>query len=342
MGKPLELSLFEGMSDDEWKSVYMMARQQGVLAVCFDAIKGLPKAIGPSRSLFIQWALACESIEKRFERQKEALGVMEGWFGAAGLKFMLMKGFSVAKYFPVPEHRECGDIDIYMGKDYVRGNEVFRGNGCDVEEDYYRHAHLGVRGVMVENHCMVSDTRGRKDNVALEEWLIAEAERVMAGSDGVVVWPSVDFSAVFLNWHAEGHFMFEKIQLRHICDWALFLRNEGARMDVELFRSIKGRFTFGRLSDILTSIALDFLGLEEAELPAGLVEDARGVDLNLRDRVLADVLEAERTDRSGGVWRQRVRVLSRVVRDSWKIREVFGMSAWRVVGRKVFWVFRER
>ena len=42
MGKPLELSLFEGMSRGEWKEVYLMARQQGVLAVCFDGVKALP------------------------------------------------------------------------------------------------------------------------------------------------------------------------------------------------------------------------------------------------------------------------------------------------------------
>ena len=112
MGKPLELSLFEGMSRGEWKEVYLMARQQGVLAVCFDGVKALPKAVQPSRDLFIQWALACENIEKRYGRHKVALDVMTGWFNAAGLKFLMMKGFSVAKYFPVPEHRECGDMSF--------------------------------------------------------------------------------------------------------------------------------------------------------------------------------------------------------------------------------------
>ena len=216
----------------------------------------------------------------------------------------------------------------------MNGNEVFRGNGCEVEEDYYRHSHVNVQGVMVENHCMLSDTRGRKDNVALEEWLVAEAQRCLAVGDGAVVWPSADFSAVFLNWHAEAHFMFEQIQLRHIIDWALFLKCEGARMDVEGFRSLKGRFTFGRLSDILTSIALDFLGLEEEEVPAELVADARAVDLRLRDRVLNYIMVAERTDRSGGVWRQRWRILCRGFRDEWKFREVFGLSGWKVLGRK--------
>lgn len=334
MGKPFDISLFDEMENSQWDNIYSMARDNGLLAVCYDGLLLLPKEIRPYRSLYIKWALSVENIEKRYFYQQKVLKMVEDIFTKEKMCFLLMKGFSVSKYYPKPEHRECGDIDIYMGDNYSKGNEIFRSSGFSVEEDYYRHSHINFQGVLIENHCMLSDTRGRKDNVVLEEKLISLAKEALHNSQDTVVYPPVDFSALFLNWHCEGHFMYEKIQLRHIYDWALFLKNEGKNMDMTLFRSMKYKCTFGKMSDMLTSIALEYLGLDADLLPEALVEDAKKVNSALRDKVLMYIFSSLRTDRSGGVWMQRWRVLKRTVQDSWKIREVLGMNPVAVIWRK--------
>jgi hypothetical protein len=35
-----------------------------------------------------------------------------------GIDPVLLKGQGIAKYYPVPELRQCGDIDIYVGENH--------------------------------------------------------------------------------------------------------------------------------------------------------------------------------------------------------------------------------
>lgn len=42
-----------------------------------------------------------------------------------GIDPVLLKGQGIAKYYPVPEFRQCGDVDIYVGeKNFAKACEV--------------------------------------------------------------------------------------------------------------------------------------------------------------------------------------------------------------------------
>ena len=42
------VSLFDGMSDNEWRAVYEKSVEQGVLAVAFDGARALPAELQPA------------------------------------------------------------------------------------------------------------------------------------------------------------------------------------------------------------------------------------------------------------------------------------------------------
>ena len=43
-----------------------------------------------------------------------------------GIEGILLKGQGLARDYPVPHHRMCGDIDFYTGSDYERNGKLIR------------------------------------------------------------------------------------------------------------------------------------------------------------------------------------------------------------------------
>lgn len=132
-----------------------------------------------------------------------------------------------------------------------------------VDPYYYRHSASIIDGVMIENHKILGDLRGpKKQTRELEEWLKREANKSIEGGKNVNVmehdiprgvFPSANFNALFLPWHVSAHFAFERVTLRHLLDWALFLNKDGKDVDVELFRNAKNKFSYGysKMADVL-------------------------------------------------------------------------------------------
>lgn len=50
--------------------------------------------------------------------------------------------------------------------------------------------------------------------------------------------PSANFNALFLTAHAMNHFLYESIKVRHVLDWALFIKTEHDNVDWTIFRPI--------------------------------------------------------------------------------------------------------
>lgn len=95
------------------EALFRLAARQGVLAVVYDAVSLLPKENRPPRNLNLQWALSVENIENRYCMQLANGAELAGLWTAAGFRPVVLKGFAVSRYYPVPEHRECGDFDCF-------------------------------------------------------------------------------------------------------------------------------------------------------------------------------------------------------------------------------------
>lgn len=316
----------------QWKEVYHLAAEQGVMAMAFDSLADLPKEILPPRDILLSWGLTVDKVEKRHQRQSEVAQRLSNQLEQEKVSAVVMKGFSIGRYYPNPEHRECGDIDIYGRVDmYKKINEIIIKLGGSVEEDYYRHAHCLLKGVTIENHMVISDIRVKKDDLLLENTLKEEADRILKQGAYGLVYPSAGFNALFLSWHAASHFMFEKIQLRHIYDWKVFLENEAAEVDDNWYLNVKTKVSYGKFADILTSMAVRLYGVKVDSLPEVFKGGLEQINDRLVDRVISYIFESERNVKSKSVWKHRVNLAKRAIKDRWKFREIYGMSMWRML-----------
>ncbi|MBO4740799.1 MAG: nucleotidyltransferase family protein [Bacteroidales bacterium] len=259
----LQISLFdkeilwENLSDEEWHQLYTFVKEQGVTALCYNALKKLNKEQQPPRTLLLQWALHAERVEHVYQQQRNTLKEFYRILGVANAQALVIKGFAISRYYPVPALREFGDIDIYCFDSHDKINKYLQDSGIDVNYENKRHSIFTINGIAFENHSYF--LYGKEPE--LENFLQSEAEKCRANSSDNILFGTEIGNAVFFLKHAEKHFVFSRvnIQLRTLCDWAVMLRS-GA-VDYNQLNAVKKGTTIDRFADICTCACVKLLGL---------------------------------------------------------------------------------
>ena len=193
----------------------------------------------------------------------------------AGVESVLLKGQGIARYYPVPELRQCGDIDLYVGQEnYARAYDALLPvvSGIDdksaLEVGKHFHAEMGI--VTVEVHRYVSQDSFRKQNEILQRYANEGVTKDLKVFDfgGVPVnTPSDNFNAFFIFYHLWHHFMTGGIGLRQFCDWMMILHACHGSLSVDYLESILTEMRLLRPWKALGCVLVDYLGLPADEMP---------------------------------------------------------------------------
>lgn len=344
MGWETDFSLPE---DVDWKDVLTIAQEQGVNAIAVDGLEVYmnkqPQGSSAKNSAVFKQILleaigGLQMVEYNYMNHVAALTELSEILSKKEIPFMIMKGFACGQYYPNPKHRPCGDIDIYPGKRFEESNQALKAAGVDSDPYYYRHSASYIKNVMIENHRVLGDLRGyRKQSLLFEEQLEKEAKQSILEGKNVEIegreikgakYPLADFNVLFLPWHVSAHFAFEKVTIRHLLDWALFLVNEGKDVSVEKFKAAKMLYTHGykKMADILTNLSIRYLNMPTNTVPNEIVNDAIAFDSILADKVFDYMFVGQPRERDANVWKFRWNNLKRVWNERWKYREVYDMS----------------
>lgn len=270
------------LTEEDWNRLFTLAAQHGVTALLFDTILRLPEQQQPSRALKIRWALSSEAIEKRHAQQTRAAHELTTLFASHGVRTILLKGLGLSIYYPRPEHRECGDIDLWLD-DCDKGNRLIEELGIKINYDSEKHAVFHYKGVMVENHSHLLMPSHRRTERAIDDFLVGEAENSRLAPAGYYT-PSPMFNALYLLRHMARHFGTEGINLRHLLDWGLFLRSEQSEIDFEKILTLYAATGYDTVYNIFTALAGELLDEDFTPLLSAVP------DPQLKQRVLNDIL----------------------------------------------------
>ncbi|MBO5671703.1 MAG: nucleotidyltransferase family protein [Alistipes sp.] len=332
-----------------WPRIYKLAKKQGVVAVAWRGLEILhsKKMIGtdqlPDRGLKLQWALNAEHIEQRYSKQHKLASELTDIYTNKGIKTLVLKGLAISQYYPIPQHRECGDLDCFLVKAdnsqkcgialrdaalpvscYNEGNTIAMEEGAKVELDFYKHSHINYKGLVVENHAFCTAVRGSRKLKAFErhlQTLLATRPTTHIG-DSKLLCPCADFNALFLTVHSFQHFLTEGIKLRHVLDWALLLRAEQNNIDWESFYEWCDKMHYTKFADAMTAIAVDYIGVE-------ISNKAIHTKSILRDRVLEDILFSNQAINNikASKFTKRLMIIRNRMFGGWKYRELYEKSA---------------
>ena len=190
----------------------------------------------------------------------------------AGIPAVLLKGQGIARNYPDPKLRECGDIDIYIGPERLEEAVRVLTPLADKVDDELHGKHwqlwIGQAEIELHQHTMLLPTRRQT-----RFYRTLEAEGLRRGLvpldfGGVRVdTPEDTFNAFYIFFHAWHHFASGGIGFRQLCDWTLLLHTRRESIDRERLRAmLKG---MGLLVpwQLFGCIAVRDLGLSEAEFP---------------------------------------------------------------------------
>lgn len=255
----------------DWAAVFLEAQQQTVLPLVFEASLMLPKHLQPSASII-------EAFDASIIRQvagNQFLMVAQDkvleTFAREKIPCVVLKGSSASAYYPKPELRVLGDIDLLVSKESLdkAGKSLLDLGYRQLESAAEHHVAFEGRGGHVELHF---ETTYLLDNASVQTVRPLMAGAVSAASQaawGCYAFPvlSSERQAVFLLLHMQQHMKASGIGLRHLCDFVMYLAwldPDAWARDVAPVLIRAGLFRFAQA---LAKTGVLWLGLPAAHVP---------------------------------------------------------------------------
>ena len=240
-----DTAFFSNVSSDDWQACYQLAVKHGVKALAWEGVMTLPAALQPSRGLKVSWALSVELCEKQYRRYCKTVDKLSKFYADHGIAMMQLKGVGYSSLYPVPSHREGGDIDVYTyaapgsgltdAEANALADRLTQQSGIEVDTRHnVKHSEFYYKGIPVENHKTFLNVE-RYDVASHVEKILKHVmdPQVTALEDGEVLTPSVAFNTIFISFHALGHFP-EMMTFHHLYDWAVLIKRYGLQLPEEL------------------------------------------------------------------------------------------------------------
>lgn len=330
------------VTEQDWQRCFDITLEQQLLAMTFPSMAALPQEQRPSFLLWSKWMVYAQNIAAHSQHKREVVMRISGWLAEEGLSTIIIKGFSLAVLYPQPDLRECGDIDIYSGKDYAAVNACFEKHGLQIGRADGHHVHINIDGISVEHHFALHNSRvknGMEGPVEVLQQLAATERRptLMPG----ICFPNTTFTALFTAWHAHKHFLAEKIELRHVIDWALSLKQLSGS-EARMVQEVKCGSPWGRFADTLTAIALYRLQLPTDWFPQMEVKAASEINSELEQRVWDDIMSSGHTAHGRTSSHRRLNIARRTLQNRWKFAAYADMSAERFLWKEFIGYLRNR
>ena len=327
------LSDFIVLTADKWVRIGDLARKQGVLGIMLDGVDKLETTrYGLTRELTaaqkLEWIGEVLQIEQRNRQQIVVMNVLACKWKRQGCRVMVMKGQANGVFYPKPEHRNPGDIDCYLFENYARGNDIARQEGANVDESWYKHSVINYKGETFENHQYFVHTRdgkrGKRLNQELVEQLKDKSEEIRVIPGTVVEMPPVQWTAMFLTYHACAHFISEGLRLKQILDWVMFLNVHQSDVNWEAFYAFCDRNHLRVFADAMNAIVVQYLNVN-------LNDNKIFAENPYTDKILHSALYDEdyvfNSGKSG--WANRLHLVKNMFHYRWKYKEIYQTSVWQ-------------
>ena len=244
------MDLFKGA---DWTSVLELAYEHEVHAICLEAIEQLPVGTIPQQIL-LQWIGLSEMQRQQFEQTWKVACQLDKLWATEGIHATVLKGRSIANYYPVPSHRYSCDLDVFIGNEWGRACNLLEGQGIRLEHEVYKEVEFTLDNVYVECHRYITPVRGNKHLKEFERYLrsLLDGEPKECFEGTTLVCPPLMFTVMLYIEHALGDFLRGHLSLKHIVDWGVLRRQA---VDLNAFNAKCKEFKFDKFLSLIDSLA---------------------------------------------------------------------------------------
>lgn len=211
-------------SPSEWESLYNEALRQAVTGVIMDGLERLPTEQLPPANVKWQWVGVVQMMKKDYLVHCERASELTSRLKAAGIRSCVLKGVGFAMYYPNPERRQCGDIDIWV--DGLREDVLaWLRTQCKVGYSTWHHTDAMLfADVPVEVHFRPSWVYNPFQYRRLYRFFYEQKDVQMSERETGFGYTTPVFNAVFALTHAFHHLLEEGIGFRYVVDYFYLLK----------------------------------------------------------------------------------------------------------------------
>lgn len=208
----------DGLPSAQWDALFSEARRQTVTATALNAIERHPSlAATMPLPLAAQWMAEAERIRRRHAASDEAEASLLASLAVDGIRPTVMKGSTVARMYPDPSSRQCGDIDLYIADAdraavdrYLASRDITATPHSDGSRSFRHH------GFEVELHYRFFDLHSPRNRRQL---------RRLFDADPTLTTGSPESTLLMLSAHILKHAIGRGIGLRQLADLAVATRH---------------------------------------------------------------------------------------------------------------------
>jgi hypothetical protein len=202
---------------------------------------------------------------------------------------MVLKGYACSLDWPKPEHRPCGDIDIWLfGKQKEADSLLAKEKGIKLDASHHHHTVFDWHGFTVENHYDFVNVHAHKSSAELEKVFKELGEDDSHSVEVLgekVYFPSPNLHALFLIRHMISHFAAAEISLRQVLDWGFFAEKHKDEVDWNWLLGVLDKYHMRDFFNLINAICVEDLGFRADIFPTVQFFP------ELKERVLEDILD---------------------------------------------------
>ena len=196
-------------------------------------------------------------------------------FDANNISYILLKGISLAAFYPVPEYRQLGDVDIYINDKemFNRANALLLANGYTKDDEISDH-HQGYlykvpqtgRTMILELHYRIvglyqyAPVNKIVDDVFAANTFSPAMQTV--NDRNYPVLPPTEYTFYMIH-HMLKHYLYSGFGIRLLCDFTFFLGHNYTAIDFAKIHTWCKESKILHLYEIILETCRIYLGLPE-------------------------------------------------------------------------------
>ena len=242
--KETETSFFVKATETDWDKCFHLAKKQGVMALAWEGVLRLPTQLHPNLDLKLQWGVQVEMLEKKYRRYCKVAHEITQFYKRHDIATLHLKGVGLSTLYPIPSHREGGDIDIftYSANKIISDNEANQladtlmiQQGLEIDfKKTPKHSSFYYKGIPIENHKTFLNVHSYAIAKHVEELLKKHMNpQSVTLETGEILIPSAEFNTLFVFFHAAQH-LGSGLSIHHLYDWAVILHRHGLHLPKEM------------------------------------------------------------------------------------------------------------
>lgn len=335
----------------EWAVLMQMSERQSLLAVVFDGIQTLPMHLLPPMDILMDWLGQVEHIVTQNDTINKDVARLVRFMDHNCVASRLMKGQGCASYYPHPEHRQCGDIDLFVGNEYYQqAKESLAKMGVKIKRETAKDAQFTFGDSPVEMHRMEDHFYStRLDSVfqqicRMEEWVNPRVVKI--GGEDVALF-NVTFNVFYIFVHLYHHFLQVGVGLRQVCDWMMVMHKDESDVDWQKLEGWLRGIKALRAWNTFYGLTVEYLGQHLQNSPEWMNRWSKDdVEFILDDIICQGNFgkygeSLRKREFRGGLFRNIGSFLA-LTKRLWRIqgfgrREVWAYPMWRMTKDKGMW-----